>query len=174
MMGSFNDFASIYEHLEENGMNYKYPHQIGELFKNLRDQKHQEEKNEEAKKAQWEIDFFSFGLNDNRLSPKFTATDEKGEVIEYPTLNRFDERTYAYLIERFNVTRSPLTKARYSHLLWLSPKKHLKYAKAAIDSYLELVEIYEKKDMDKPEGHYGLDAKNAIRNAFFIGREVKY
>ena len=174
MMENLSDFESIHKHLEENAINYQYPHQIAELFKRLRDLRHRENRADEVEKAQWEIDFFSFGLNDNKPSPKFTATDEKGEVIEYPTLNTFDERTYAYLIERFNATRSPLTKARYSHLIWLSPKKHSKYAKAAIDSYLELIKIYEKKDIDKPEEHYGLDVENAIRNAFFIGCQVKY
>ena len=173
-MGNLNDFESIYEHLEESAINYKYLHQIGELFKNLRDLKQLEENKGEAEKAQWELDFFNFVIRDNKLSPKFSTTNEKGEVIEFPTLKRFDERTYAYLIERSNITLSPLTKARYSHLLWLSPKKHLKYAKTAVDSYLELIKIYEKKDLEKPEEHYGLDAINAIRNAFFIGCQVKY
>jgi len=173
-MGKYNELESIYEHLEENALDYKYPHQIAELFKNLRDLKHQENETDEVKKAQWEIDFFSFGINDNKLSPKFTATDEKGEVIEYPHLNRFDDRTYTYLIERLNVTNNSLPKARYSHILWLSPKRHAKYAKNAIDSYLELLKIYEKKDIDIPEEHYGLDVINAIRNAFHIGCQVNY
>lgn len=173
-MGNLDDFKSLYNHLEENAMSYEYPHQIAELFKRLRDLKHKENKADEAEIAQWEIDFFSFGLNDNKLSPKFTGTDEKGQVIKYPTLDEFDDRTYAYLMERSGATRSPLTRARYSHLLWLSPKKHLKYAKAAIDSYLELVKIYEKQDIEKLEKHYGLDVLNAIRNAFFIAGQVKY
>ena len=50
----------------------------------------------------------------------------------------------------------------------------MKYAKAAIDSYLELVKIYEKQDTEKPDKHYGLDAMNAIRNAFFIACQVKH
>lgn len=173
-MGNLNDFESIYEHLEESAINYKYLHQIGELFKNLRDLKQLEENKGEAEKAQWELDFFNFVIRDNKLSPKFSATNEKGEVIEFPTLKRFDERTYAYLIERWNITLSPLTKARYSHLLWLSPKKHLKYAKTAVDSYLELIKIYEKNDLEKPEEDYGLDVISGLRNAFFIGCQVKY
>jgi len=173
-MNDLNDFESIYKHLEGSAINYKYPHQIGELFKNLRDLKQREENKEETEKAQWEVDFFNFVIRDNKLSPKFSTTNEKGEVIEFPTLKRFDERTYAYLIERANATHSPLTKARYSHLLWLSPKIHHNFAKMAVDAYLELIKIYEKKDLEKPEEHYGLDAINAIRNAFFIGCQVKY
>jgi hypothetical protein len=172
-MDSFKDMKIIYDHLEKNALDYKYPHQIAELFKKLRDLKHQEDKKDEAEKAQWEVDFFSFGLNDNKLSPKFTWTDERGEIIEYPSLNRFNERTYSYLIERLDFTHNPLIKARYSHLLWLSPKKHSKYAEMAIDSYLELIRIYEKKDKDKPEEHYGLDIINSLRNAFFIGYQIK-
>ncbi len=173
-MGDLNDFECIYEHLEESAINYKYPHQIGELFKKLRDLKQKEENKAETEKAQWEVDFFNFVIRDNKLSPKFSATNDKGEVIEFPTLKRYDDRAYAYLVERANATRSPLTKARYSHLLWLSPKKHLNFAKMAVDAYLELIKIYEKKDLEKPEEHYGLDAIAAIKNAFFIGCQVKY
>lgn len=36
-MGKYNELESIYEHLEENALDYKYSHQIAELFKNLRD-----------------------------------------------------------------------------------------------------------------------------------------
>ena len=173
-MENLNNFKSIYEHLEESAVNNIYLNQIGEIFKILRDLKQREENKGDAEKAQWELDFFSFVITDNKLSPKFSTTNEKGEVIEFPSLNRFDERAYAYLIERSNISRNPLIKARYSHLLWLSPKKHLKYAKIAVDSYLELIKIYEKKDLEKPEEHYGLDVISAIRNAFYIGRQVKY
>ena len=43
----------------------------------------------------------------------FTGTNDKGEVIEYPTLNRFDDMTYQYLIGRLDSTSNPLLKARY-------------------------------------------------------------
>ena len=43
----------------------------------------------------------------------FTGTNDKGEVIEYPTLNGFDDMTYQYLIGRLDSTSNPLLKARY-------------------------------------------------------------
>jgi hypothetical protein len=173
-MDDLNGFECIYKHLEESAINYKYPHQIGELFKKLRDLKQKEGNKEETEKAQWEVDFFNFVIRDNKLSPKYSATNDKGEEVEFPTLKRYDDRAYAYLVERANATRSPLTKARYSHLLWLSPKKHPNFAKMAVTAYLELIRIYEKKDLEKPEEHYGLDAITAIKNAFFIGCQVKH
>jgi len=140
----------------------------------LRDLKHKENKSDEAEKAQWEVDFFNFMIKEGELKPMFTGTNDKGEVIEYPTLDRFDERTYEYLIERLDSTSNSLIKARYSHILWCSPKKHVKYAKIAVDSYLELIKIYETKDKREPQEHYGLDVLEAIKNAYSIACQVKY
>jgi hypothetical protein len=59
-MENFTDIISLYNHLEENAVNYKYSHQIGNLFQGLRDLKQKEQQVEEAQKAQWEIDFLIF------------------------------------------------------------------------------------------------------------------
>jgi len=167
-MAIFTDFKSLCEHLEKNAVDYKYSHQIGNLFQQLRDLKHKENKLDEAKKAQWELDFFNFMVRGGILNPMFTGTNEKGETIEYPNLGRFDERTYEYLIERCNYTHNSLLKARYSTILWCSPKKHGKFAKTAAESYLELVKIYESKDKSEPEEHWGLSILEAIENAYSI------
>jgi len=173
-MKNFVDLKSLCDHLEKNATDYKYFHQIGNLFQRLRDLKHKEHKSDETEKAQWEVDFFNFMIEEGKLKPMFTGTNDKGEVIEYPTLNRFDDRTYQYLIGRLGSTSNPLLKARYSHILWCSPKKHAKYAKMAVDSYLELIKIYETKDMEKPQEHYGLEILKAIKNAYSIACHVKY
>lgn len=173
-MENFTDFQSLYNHLEKNAIDYKYPHQIANLFRELRDLKHKENKSDEAEKAQKEVDVFNFMIEEGKLNPMFTRTNDKGEVIEYPTLDRFDDRTYEYLIERLNSISNPLLKARYSHILWCSPKKHGKYAKIAIESYLKLVKIYEAKDKKEPQEHYGLDVLNAIKNAYHIAGNAKY
>ncbi len=173
-MEDFTDFKSLYNHLEENATIYKYSYQIGNLFQKLRDLKHKENKSDEAEKAQWEIDFFNFMIEEGGLKPRFTGTNDKSEVVEYPTLDRFDDRTYEYLIRRLDSTSNSLLKARYSHILWCSPKKHAKYAEVAVDSYLELIKIYETKDMKEPQEYYGLDVLDAIKNAYFIARQAKY
>jgi len=167
-MENFTEFKPIYEYLEKNATDYRYSHQIGNLFQRLRDLKYKENKPDEAEKAQWEIDFFNFTIKEGNLNPKFTGTNEKGEVVKYPTLDRFDNRAYDYLIERLNSTSNPLLKARYSHILWYSPKKHTKYAKIVIDSHLKLIKIYEIKDVKDVEKHYGLDVMNMIKNAYSL------
>lgn len=173
-MEKFTDLKGLYNHLEKNAADYKYSHQIGELFRELRDLKFKENESEEAKKAQWEVDFFNFWVKDGKINPKFTKTNEKGEVIEYPNLDRLDDKTCKYLIERLDNTSNPLLKARYSLILWCSPYKHAKYAKIAIDSYLKLIKIYETKDGKEPQGHYGLDILDAIKNAYSLACQVRY
>jgi len=173
-MKSFTDLESLHKHLDDKALDYRYPHQIGNLFQELRDLKYKENRPDEAEKAQWEIDFFNFGLENGEINPEFTGTNDKGEIVEYPNLDRFDDRTYEYLIKRLSKTSNPLLKARYSHILWCSPRKHAKYAKPAVDSYLELVKIYEEKDREAPQEHFGLDVIQSIRNAYSIGYQAKY
>jgi hypothetical protein len=171
-MTSFSDLKSLYEYLENSALDHKYPHQIGELFREVRDLLLKEKKPDEAKEAQWEIDFFSFRIERGKLNPMVSGTGEKGDVVEYPNLNRFDNATYDYLIERLNSTRNALLTARYSHLLWFSPMKHAKFAKTAVESYLRLVEAYEAKDESQPNEHWGLSVLHAIENAYFVSLQA--
>jgi len=173
-MENFNDFKPLYDHLEKNVVAYKDPHEIGNLFQKLRDLKHKENKSDEAEKAQWEVDFFSFVIKEGKLNPMFTGTNDKGEVVKYPTLDRFGDRTYKYLIERLDSTCNSLLKARYSHILWCSPKKHAKYAKVALDSYLKVIKIYETKDKKEPQKHYGLEVLGVAQNGYSIASQIKY
>jgi len=173
-MESFTGLKSLHNHLEENASAYRDCHEIGNLFQKLRDLKHKENKSDEAEKAQWEVDFFSFVIKEGKLNPMFTGTNDKGEVIKYPILDRFDDRTYKYLIERLDSTSNSLLKARYSHILWCSPKKHTKYAKVALDSYLKVIKIYETKDKKKPQEHYGLEILGAAQNVYSIASQIKY
>jgi len=118
--------------------------------------------------------FFSFTLIDGELKPMCVWTSKEGEIINYPTLNSFSDRTYDYLIERLTFTSNPLLLARYSHILWCSPRKNNKFGRLAVDSYLELIKLYEAKDNAEPQEHYGLDVLNAIKNAYVISRQTKY
>lgn len=173
-MENFTDIKSIYYHLENNAISYRYSHEIANLFLMPRDLKLKEGNTAEAEIAQWEIDFFSFTLIDGELKPMCVWTSNEGEIINYPTLNSFSDRTYDYLIERLTFTSNPLLLARYSHILWCSPRKNNKFGRLAVDSYLELIKLYEAKDNAEPQEHYGLDVLNAIKNAYVISRQTKY
>ena len=173
-MRNFQELEEVTKFLENNCLDFKYPHQIANLFQKIRDLKHQENKPEDVMKAQWEIDFFNFVLKDGICTFHFSGTDDKGEVFEYPAFDRFDEKTYEYLIDRLNCTANILLKARYAHILWCSPQKHSKYAHISIDSYLKLVNIYEQKDKEAPNDHYGADVLLAIKNAYFLSLKVSH
>lgn len=170
----FSTLEELHNYLEAHALNFKYDHQIADLFIKLRDRLHEEKNEEEATKAQWEIDAFNFVFKQNELKPKFTSTNDQGEVVIYPNLKGFSKDTYTYLNQRSVSTSNPLLKARYSHLLWLSPKKHQKFAKAAIDSYLELIRLYEEKDRKDPSNHYGLDVLKSIENAYALSKCISY
>ena len=173
-MENFKDLESVYNHLEEHAADYKYIFLLGNLFQRVRDLKHKEGKKDEVERAQWELEFFNFVINKNILNPRFIGTNGKGEEAKIPNIDNINENTYKYLIERLNFTSNPILKARYAHVLWLSPKKHSKYAKIAVDSYLELIKICEKKDKEKPEEPYGLRIGNIINNALCIGYQINY
>lgn len=174
IMDDFKDLNGIYTYIEANAINYKFSNQIGDIFKNFRDLILKENKKEESSKAQWELDFFSFGIHKGELGPLFTAADKEGKEIKYPDLENFNDAKYEYLIERLDNSKNPLIKSRYSIILWFSPKKHGKYAKIAVDSLLELVKLYEDKDKIEPGEHWGYKAFQSIENAYYIGLNAKY
>ncbi len=173
-MEDFTELSALYNDLEKNALNYKFPNQIANLFQKLRDIKYKEKKFNEAEKAQWEMDFFNFVIEDGNIKPLIIQTNEKGDLIEYPSLARFDEKTCKYLINRLKNTSNSLLKARYGIILWCSPKKHGKYGKISVDSNLNLIKFYEDKDKKEPSNHYGLDIITTLKNAYIIAINIKY
>lgn len=169
----FKELNDIYDHIEKNDIDYNNSSHIAKLFQQLRDLKRNEDQKDEAQKAQWETDFFSFTIWNGDLNPIFSGANEKGEKIEYPSLENFDDAAYDYLINRLNISKNPLIKARYSTILWSSPKKHGKYAKIATDSFLELTKSYVKKDKSEPQKDWGYKALLSIENAYRIGLKSK-
>lgn len=122
------------------------------------------EKSSEVKKIQYEIDCAGFRIKDAKLNP----------ISDYPDIKNFSTHEFNYFEKRLNFTSSYLVKAQYSTILWYSPKKHQKYAKIAVDSFLEKVKICEKLDQENISEHYGLGVLIAIKNAFFIAYQSKY
>lgn len=168
-----SDLESLYKHFEEKAVDYKYLRQIANLFQKIRDEMHVKKKIEEETKAQWEIDTFNFSIESNIVKPLWTAVNNEGNEIKYPSYDRFTDAAYDYIIERLNSTSNSLLKARYAHVLWFSPRKHGKYAQIAIDAYLVLIKLYEQKDGERPKEHYGLDVLNTVKNGFFLSVNIK-
>lgn len=163
-----------YLELEQKSIQERDTHTLSTIFKTTRDALLKNSKNDLASLAQLEIDFLNFNITNNKLSFLYSGTNEKGEPFEYPSIKLFTDETYKYLVERLKNTKAENLKARYSHILWLSPKKKIEYAHTAIDNYLKLIKIREKQDINYPEEHFGLKVLNNIKNAFLLSQSVKY
>lgn len=173
-MSDFDDLQSLYKHLENHAEEYKYPHQIGVLFRKVRYHSEANVRSDEAEKAQWEVDFFNFRLKGGVAESARIETDQKGKLLKYPGYGWFSDETFAYLVGRFETTGNPILTARYAHILWCSPRKHTRFASAAVDAYLDTLSIYEAKDRQSPTGHWGLDVLKASVNAWKIACQVGY
>jgi hypothetical protein len=163
-----------YKDLELKSIDEKHIHNLSNIFQTVRDTLIKNSENEKALKAQFEIDFLNFSINENKLSFLYSGTNEKGEPSEYPSINQFSDDTYQYLFERQKKVKAINLKARYSHILWLSPKKKIEYAQTAIDNYLKLIKIREKQDIKFPDEHFGLKVLENIKNAFLLSLSVNY
>jgi hypothetical protein len=117
---------------------------IRSLSETLYDQKKAEGQNTEAERALWELG--TFGL-------VFTDGDLENWCFHF--IERFDERVYTYVRERCLSTRNPFLAAQYAHTLWHSPTKDIGHARRAIDSYLEIVRLWECEDKKSPFGEKG-------------------
>jgi hypothetical protein len=170
----FTELQKLYAYLEGNAGDYKYHQHIAGLFQKLRDAKHKTGQADEAEKAQWEIDCFNFMTQKGELKSLFSGTDERGQPWEYPAMYKLSDKELDYIAARLEGTSNPILKARYAHILWASRRKHEKYAKIAVDSYLELVKFYEEKDRKEPQAHYGLDVLDSAEQASFLGLKIKY
>lgn len=170
----FSELADLYAHLESNAADYKYDHQIANLFQKLRDLKQKAGESDEAEMAQWEVDCFSFRIQNGELKSMYSWPDDKGHPVEYPMISRLTGNTLDYIASRLESTKNPILTARYAHILWASPRKHAKYAKQAVDSYLELIKVYEEKDKKDPKEHYGLDVLEAMETASFLAFTINY
>lgn len=108
------------------------------------------------------------------LNPSMSMSNKKGHVLNFPDLNNFDEKTFEYLQERLLGTENVLLKSRYSTILWNSPKKHGKYAKIAVDSFIDLIKIYESKDKKEDKKDYDIYIVETAKNAYKIALQSKY
>ncbi len=127
------DFQTLDEYYEylENDTNFQYfDLNTCKYFKALQDKI----KDEHTKKlSSYELYFADFSIKEGVLIPKFQSG-----ANAYPTLELFDDNL-EYIKTRANNVHNPKYKSKYNHLLWLSPQKHIDFAKEAIESYLLLL-----------------------------------
>ena len=170
-MPDFNNLESLYKHVEGMVLTKRNFYQIRHLFETFRDTKQNENNLKEAAKAQWEIHFLSFVVKEGQIEPESKRTDQNGQVFAYPHLDSFNEEIYEYLTRRLDATNHPKLKAQYAQVLWCSPKKHKRFAKIAVDSYLKLISIYEQ-EYDKDKHMFAQEISDVAINAYSIARQI--
>lgn len=126
----FQNLDKYYEYLE-NDTNFQYLDlNTYKYITALRDKI----KDEHTKKlCSYELFFADFSIEQGKHIPKFQSG-----ANAYPTLKLFDDN-FDYIKTRANNVQNPKYKAKYNHLLWLSPQKHIDFAKEAIENYLLLL-----------------------------------
>ena len=171
-----NTLESLYEHIESKIITKHDVYEIKDFLKAFRDRMCDANESDEANKAQWEIDFHSFVVKEGEIGPEAQGYGEGNLVFSYPCVDSFDEVGYEYLITRLNATNHAKLRVQYAQILWCSPKKHERYAEIAIDSYLELVSVYEQEfdSKGKEDKHsFAEEMSEQIINAYAIARQIK-
>jgi hypothetical protein len=140
---------------------------VNELVR-VRDHARDEKRSEEAQQAQWEIDVLRAIPKDGKLLPCFIRPAVNGKQASFPDIEAFDKPMADYLLKRIEQTSNCLLRVRYAHALWLGPKHHGEHARTAAREYLRLAEVLAKLDTEQPHEFAGLEALQAIKNAYYL------
>lgn len=127
---NFNSLDEYYDYLENDNEFSQLDLNTYKYITALRDKT----EDENIKKLySYESFFADFSIEEGKHIPRFQSG-----VNVYPALELFDDN-FDYIKTRSNKAQNPKYKAKYNHLLWLSPQKHIDFAKQAIESYLLLL-----------------------------------
>lgn len=127
---NFNSLDEYYDYLEKDN---EFSHLDLNTYKYIAALRDKIEDEDTKKICSYELFFADFSIEEGKHIPKFQSGTNA-----YPTLELFDDN-FEYIKTRSNKVQNPKYKAKYNHLLWLSPQKHIDFAKQAIESYLLLL-----------------------------------
>lgn len=157
----FKNIEELYDYLENDTKfkfldlnTYKYIQSLRDRIKG--------EKNKKI--CAYELYFSEFSIRQGVHIPKIQT-----DLDSYPKLELFDD-DFEYIKSRADHVINPKYKAKYNHLLWLSPQKHIEFAKKAIINYLKLLQNHTEhaKDFDSHSfRHY-------YENVFVLSQKIKY
>lgn len=117
------------------------------------------------KLCSYELFFADFSIEKGKHIPKFQSG-----ANAYPTLELFDDN-FEYIKTRSNKAQNPKYKAKYNHLLWLSPQKHIDFAKQAIESYLLLLK---NSSFSVDDNLQCFSFGKYYKNLFVLSQKVNY
>lgn len=127
----FQSLDEYYEYLEKD-TNFQYLDL--NTYKYITALRDKTEDDNTKKLCSYELFFADFSIENGLHVPKFQIGDNT-----YPSLELFDDN-FEYIKTRANKAQNQKYKAKYNHLLWLSPQKNIEFAKNAIESYLLLLQ----------------------------------
>ncbi len=158
----FQSLDEYYEYLEKN-TNFQYLDlNTNKYITALRDKT---EDDNTKKLCSYELFFADFSIENGLQVPKFQIDDNA-----YPTLELFDDN-FEYIKTRANKVQNQKYKAKYNHLLWLSPQKHIDFAKQAIDSYLNLLK---NSSFSVDDNLQCYSFGKYFKNLFVLSQKVNY
>lgn len=158
----FNNLNEYYDYLE-NDTNFSYLDLNTYKYITFLRDKIEDEKTK--KLCSYELFFADFSIENGIHVPKFQSG-----ASAYPTLELFDDN-FDYIKTRANQVQNPKYKAKYNHLLWLSPQKHIDFAKQAIESYLSLLE---KSSFSVDDNLQCLSFGKYFKNLFILSQTINY
>lgn len=158
----FQNLDEYYDYLE-NDTNFKYLDlNTYKYIITLRDKTDDESL---KKICSYELFFADFSIEKGVHIPKFQSG-----ANAYPTLELFDDN-FDYIKTRANSVNNAKYKAKYNHLLWLSPQKHIDFAKQAIEHYLLLLQ---NSSFSVDDNLQCYSFANYFKNLFVLCQTVSY
>ncbi len=113
---------------ESPSLSFHGEHDIAQKIKSILAENKEYEPTKEDVMEQMAFDFMEDYLNDNSgwetyHGPMFVMPNKEGQMVEYPSIRRIDQKMLEYWTERAKETKNPILSSRYADLVVdFSPK----------------------------------------------------
>ncbi|MDV2461094.1 hypothetical protein CMU95_03935 [Elizabethkingia anophelis] len=159
---NFQNLDEYYDYLE-NDNNFQYLDlNTYKYITTLRDKTEDENT---KKLCSYELFFADFSIEQGVHIPKYQIGTNA-----YPTLELFDDN-FDYIKVRASKVNNPKYKAKYNHLLWLSPVRNGNFAQQAIENYLLLLQ---KSSFSADENLQCHSFEIYFKNLFVLSQNINY
>jgi hypothetical protein len=159
---TFSSLSEYYAYIEAD-KTILYNFNISSALISLRDGMSGDD---EKRICSFELFFNDFSFIDGKANGKLKYFN--GD--QYPNFSLFDDNL-AYIITQAEAIQNPKYKAKYNHLLWESPAKNIKYARAAVDNYFSFIESFTYPLPDNLSNHV---FENTYKNLIILCQTVNY
>lgn len=158
----FQNLDEYYEYLE-NDTNFQYLDL--NTYKYITALRDKIEDENIKKLCSYELFFADFSIEEGKHIPKFQSG-----ANAYPTLELLMIISITSKLGQINL-QNPKYKAKYNHSLWLSPQKHIDFAKEAIESYLLLLK---NSSFSVEDNLQCFSFGKYFKNLFILSQTVNY